>query len=223
MADLVYGNANIIMQSASRLLTRRRIREMVAAPDRTGVLAVLAECGYQTDLPDDTALLHAERVKTLNTFLELCPDPYLATAVTALDQMTESNALAQFATIANAVPHLKNAAIREYFTTLADLTNVRTYYKGGQTMVAGGTRTGKDLNLFPDLTVDAIQSAIDARLDALAAVDKDDIFQPNPLFWWYHQKQKEFTVVKTILAGKRFGYDAATLRTSLRGLYEQFA
>ncbi len=222
MADLVYGNANIIMQSASRLLTRRRIREMVAAPDRAGVLAVLAECGYQTDLLDDTALLHAERVKTLNTFLELCSDPYLATAVTALDQMTESNALAQFATIANAVPHLKNAAIRKYFTTLADLTNVRTYYKGGQTMVAGGTRTGKDLNLFPDLTVDAIQSAIDARLDALAAVDKDDIFQPNPLFWWYHQKQKEFTVVKTILAGKRFGYDAATLRTSLRGLYEQF-
>ena len=221
--DLVYGNANIIMQSESRLLTRRRIREMVAATDRAGVLAILADCGYQTDLPDDEALLHAERTKTLNTFNDLCPDPYLSTAVTALDGLTESNALANFATIAGAVPHIKNAALREYFTTLADLTNVRTFYKGGKTLVAGGTLTEAGLDLFPDLDATARQTAIDERLDALAAVDKNDIFQPNPLFWWYHQKQKEFSVVKTILAGKRCGYDAATIRTSLRGLYEQFA
>ena len=221
MADLVYGNANIIMQSESRLLTRRRIREMVTAPDRAGVLAILADCGYQTDLPDDTALLQAERTKTLTTFTDLCPDPYLSTAVTALDGLTESNAIANFATIADAVPHIKNAALREYFTTLADLTNVRTFYKGGKTWVAGGTLTKYDI--FPDLDATAIQDAIDERLDALAAVDKDDIFQPNPLFWWYHQKQKELVVVKTILAGKRCGYDAATLRTALRGLYEQFA
>ncbi len=220
MADLVYSNANIMMQSESRLLTRRRIRELVTAPDRAGVLAILADCGYQTDLPDDTALLHAERVKTLQTFTELCPDPYLNTAITAWDGLTESNALTNFATIANAVPHIKNAALREFFTTLADLTNVRTYYKGGHQVVAGGTLTAYDI--FPDHDADAVQTAIDARLNTLAAVDKNDIFQPNPLFWWYYQKQKEFTVVKTILAGKRFGYDAATMRASLRGLYEQF-
>lgn len=219
---VLYANANVIMQGDALLLTRERIRKMAATDDRDELLKVLAECGYQTDLDSDEAILAAERQKTRATFNALCEDAALTTCLSALADATESNIVAAFTTIAAALPHIKGYSIQEYFVTLADMTNVRTFYKGGKTWVAGGRLTPSQLDIFPEMTPDQIEAAITQRLDALAAVDKDDIFTPNPLFWWYQQKQKEFIVVKTILMGKRLHYDATWLRENLRGLYEQF-
>ena len=223
MADGLYANAQIITHGDTYLLTRKRIREMAAATDRTTILRVLNECGYQTDFADDTQLLNHERQRTLETFCALCDDPALVTCVQALHHLTEANALATFRTLAEQTPHIKTASIRNYFTTYADLTNVRTFYKGGKQWVPGGTiEPGQALDIFPDQTPEQIETAIAARLTQLAAVDRDDIFRPNPLFWWYQQKQKEWQVVKIILTCHRLHYDHTILRASLRGLYEQF-
>lgn len=221
-AGVLYANTNIIMQGDAYLLTRKRIRDMVAADTREEVLKILAECNYQTDFADDTALLAAERAKTLATFTELCDDPALTTCVKAWDGATETTMMDAFQTIAAHLPQIKCQSIRQYFTTLADLINARTLYKGGQTLVPGGSLARDELNIFEGLDATQVQTTINQRLDQIATVDKEDIFKPNPLFWWYLQKQKEFMVVRTILMGKRCHYDATLLRENLRGLYEQF-
>ena len=82
--------------------------------------------------------------------------------------------------------------------------------------------TAGELDIFPNLTTEQRESAYRKQLNVLGAVDKDDIFQPNPLFWWYLQRTKELTIIKTILISKRFNYDVMWLRENLRGLYEQF-
>lgn len=214
-AGVLYANSNIIMQGDAYLLTRKRIREMAAADTRDDILKILAECNYRTDLADDAALLATERAKTLDTFTQLCEDPALVACVQAWDGVTETTIKDAFATIAAHGPQIKSKSIREYFVTLADLVNARTVAKGGHDLVAGGSM---------DATTLRTQNLADLqqRLDQIALTDKDDIFKPNPLFWWYLQKQKELVVVKTILLYKRCHYDATLLRENLRGLYEQF-
>lgn len=219
---VTFANANIIMQGNAHLLTRKRIRDMATADNRDACLSVLAECGYQTDFPDDDALLDAARAQTIATFAELCEDPALLTCVQAMHDLTESNAADTFATLAAQIPHIKTASIRAYFTTWVDLVNVRNFYKGSPTVFPGGTLGGDQLDIFPNMNWEQREDACRARLDALAAVDKDDIFKPNPLFWWYLQREKELTIIKALLISKRFNYDVMWLRENLRGLYEQF-
>jgi vacuolar-type H+-ATPase subunit C/Vma6 len=72
----------------------------------------------------------------------------------------------------------------------------------------------KDLNILED--------AASAHLDRVAAADKDDLFRPNLLFWWFCEKQKEFIAVKTIVMNKRLGFPPSVIRDNLRGLYERF-
>ena len=219
---VTFANANIIMQGDAHLLTRKRIRDMVTAESRAECLQVLAACGYQTDFTDDDALLDAARAQTLKIFGELCEDPALLACVQAMNQLTESNAPATFTTLAAQIPQIKTASIRDYFTTWVDFINVRNFYKGSPTVFPGGTRTAGQLDIFPNKTWEQREDACRARLDELGAVDKDDIFKPNPLFWWYLQREKELTIMKAVLISKRFNYDVTWLRENLRGLYEQF-
>lgn len=219
---VTFANASIIMQGDAHLLTRKRIREMVSATKRTDCLRVLHECGYQTDFDHDDDLLDAARHQTLEIFQSFCEDPALLTCVQAINQLTETNATAIFATLAAQIPLIKTASIRNYFTTWVDMTNVRNFYKGSHTLLPGGTLTADELDIFPNTTATQREDAIQARLDELGAVDKDDIFQPNPLFWWYLQREKELVIIKALLISKRFGYDIIWLRENLRGLYEQF-
>ncbi|MCM1404016.1 MAG: hypothetical protein NC133_00705 [Prevotella sp.] len=219
---VTFANASIIMQGDAHLLTRKRIRDMATADDRATCLRVLAECGYQTDFDDDDALLDAARAQTMDTFSNLCEDPALLSCVRAINQLTEANATETFALLAVQIPRIKTPSIRTYLTTWVDLVNVRNFYKGSQTVFPGGNLTADNLDIFPHQTSAQREAACRARLDALGAVDKDDIFQPNPLFWWYLQREKELIIIKALLISKRFHYDVTWLRENLRGLYEQF-
>lgn len=219
---VTFANASIIMQGDAHLLTRKRIRDMATAANRADCLRVLAECGYQTDFTEDDALLDAARAQTLETFSELCEDPALLSCVRAMNQLTESNAAETFATLAAQIPQVKTPSIRAYLVAWVDLVNVRNFYKGSKTVFPGGTLTQGNLDIFPNKTPEQREDECRARLDALGAVDKDDIFKPNPLFWWYLQREKELTIIKAMLISKRFDYDVTWLRENLRGLYEQF-
>ena len=219
--SVTFANTSIIMQGADHLFTRKRIRDMATADTREECLQILNECGYQTDFTDDDALLNAARTQTLNTFATLCEDPALLTCVQAMAGLTETNASQTFATLATQIPLVKTPSIRAYLTTWVDLVNVRNFYKGSHTVFPGGTLTAEQLDIFAGLSPEQREAAGRTRLDALAAVDKDDIFKPNPLFWWYLQREKELTIIKAILISKRFHYDVTWLRENLRGLYEQ--
>lgn len=219
---VTFANANIIMQGQTHLLTRKRIRDMATADTRAECLAVLAECGYPTDFAEDDALLDAARTQTLDTFTKLCEDPALCTCVQAMDQLTEANAKQTFTTLAEQIPLIQTPSIRDYFTTWVDLINVRNFYKGSTTVFPGGSLTAGQLDIYPNMTREQREDATRLRLDTLGAVDKDDIFKPNPLFWWYLQREKELTIIKALLVTKRFNYDVTWLRENLRGLYEQF-
>ncbi len=219
---VTFANASIIMQGDAHLLTRKRIRDMATATNRDDCLKVLAECGYPIDFDNDDALLDAARQQTLDTFQKLCEDPALSVCVQAMHQLTESNLVTTFDTLAAQIPLIKTDSIREYFTTWVDLFNVRNFYKGSQTVLPGGNLTSGELDIFPNLTPEQREDAIRERLDALGEIDKDDIFKPNPLFWWYLQREKEIVIIKAILISKSFHYDVTWLRENLRGLYEQF-
>lgn len=213
-SDVVFANAQIIMRSQERLLTKKRIRAMATAPDRAGVLTILAECGYDVTAANDDDLVAAERAQTLRTFCELCADPAVTANVQAWANLTEANATATFTQMAATTPKIKNRTIRDYFTTLVDLINVRNAAKGSHVFFPGGQLTADALKIDP--------ATLTQQLVTLANTDRDNIFQPNPLFWWYCQKQQELVAVSLILLSKRFHYDAAFLRANLRGLYEQF-
>lgn len=213
-SDVVFANAQIIIRSQERLLTKKRIRAMATAPDRASVLPILAECGYDVTAANDDDLVATERAQTLRTFCELCADPDVTANVQAWANLTEANAAATFTQMAATTPKIKNRAIRDYFTTLVDLTNVRNAAKGSRVFFPGGQLPADGLKVDP--------ASLEQQLITLANTDRDNIFQPNPLFWWYCQKQQELVVVSLILLSKRFDYDAAFLRTNLRGLYEQF-
>ena len=219
---VTFANASIIMQGDAHLLTRKRIREMATATSREDCLRVLSECGYQTDFATDDEILDAARTQTLQTLQELCEDPALLACVQATNQLNEVNAEQVFATLAHQIPLIKTPSIREYFTTWVDLVNVRSFYKGSDKVFPGGTLTAEHLDLYPHISAEQREDAMQERLDELGAVDKDDIFKPNPLFWWYLQRQKELVIIKAILISKRFNYDVTWLRENLRGLYEQF-
>lgn len=219
---VTFANASIIMQGDAHLLTRKRIRDMATATTREDCLHVLAACGYATDYATDDELLDTARTQTLTIFQELCEDPALLACVQTIDQLTESNADQSLAQLATQIPLIKTASIRAYFTTWVDMFNVRNFYKGSDKVFAGGSLTTGQLDIYPHLSAEQREDAIQERLDALGAVDKDDIFQPNPLFWWYLQRQKELVIIKAILISKRFNYDVIWLRENLRGLYEQF-
>lgn len=219
---VTFANASIITRGDEQLLTRKRIREMATAATRAECLKVLAECGYQTDFNDDDAFLDAARDQTMATFRELCEDPTLLTCVEAMHGLTEANATEIFATLAAQIPVIKTTSIRNYFTTWVDMINVRNFYKGATTVFPGGSLTADQLDIFTNLTPEQRTDAIRDRLDTLATVDKDDIFQPNPLFWWYLQREKELVIIKALLTSKHFAYDVTWLRENLRGLYEQF-
>ena len=210
------------MQTNAYLLTRERIRAIVSATTRNELLNILADCGYNTELPNDDAIIDAEKAKTLKTFAELSTDGNVTDCVTLLSTITETTVVKIFKDISRIIPKIKNVAVREYFITLADLTNVRTFYKKGNTFVLGGRMGTRGLDIFPNMDLTQIEDAIHARLDKLAAADKDNLFKPNLLFWWYMEKQKEFIAVKTILMNKAFGFHAGLIRENLRGLYERF-
>ncbi len=219
---VTFANASIIMQGDAHLLTRKRIRDLATASDRAECLPILAECGYAVDFTNDDALLDAARAQTWQTFQSLCEDPALLACVAAMNQLTENNATAVFTTLASQIPHVKTASIRDYLTTWVDWVNVRNFYKGSTTVFPGGNLTTGELDVFPNLSTEKREDKMQARLDILGAVDKDNIFQPNPLFWWYLQREKELIIIKAILISKRFHYDVTWLRENLRGLYEQF-
>lgn len=219
---VTFANASIIMQGDAHLLTRKRIREMATATSRDDCLRVLNECGYATDFADDDALLDAARAQTLEIFQSLCEDPALLSCVQSINQLTEVNAQQTFENLATQIPLIKTQSIREYFTTWVDMVNVRNFYKGSDKVFPGGNLTAGHLDIYPHLSAEQREDAMQERLDELGAVDKDDIFQPNPLFWWYLQRQKELVIIKAILISKRFNYDVIWLRENLRGLYEQF-
>ncbi len=219
---VTFANASIIMQGDAHLLTRKRIREMVTAQTRVECLKVLDECGYQTDFAKDDDLLDAARTQTLTTFQSLCEDAALATCVQLMNQLTEENIDTTFTRLTEQIPLIKTTSIRNYFTNWIDMVNVRNYYKGSTTLLPGGNLTFGQLDLFPEQTLEQREDAIRTHLDRLGAVDKDDLFKPNPLFWWYLQREKELIIIKAILISKRFHYDVIWLRENLRGLYEQF-
>lgn len=219
---ITFANASIIMQGDAHLLTRKRIRDMATADSRAQCLEILAECGYQTDFTDDEALLKAAREQTLATFGQLCEDPALLICVQVMSGLTETKAPESFDILSKQIPQIKTDSIRTYFTTWVDLINVRNYYKGSQTIFPGGTLTSGQLDIFPDLTFEQREDACRNRLQVLGAVDHDNIFKLNPLFWWYLQREKELIVIKALLISKRFNYDVTWLRENLRGLYDQF-
>ena len=219
---VTFANASIIMQGDAHLLTRKRIREMATATNREDCLRVLAECGYATDYTTDDDLLDAARAQTLVTMQKLCEDSALLACIQATNALTENNADQIFTQLATQIPLIKTPSIREYFTTWVDMVNVRNFYKGSDKVFAGGNLTAGQLDIYPHLSAEQREDAIQERLDEIGAVDKDDIFQPNPLFWWYLQRQKELVIIKAILISKRFNYDVTWLRENLRGLYEQF-
>ena len=219
---VTFANANIIMQGDAHLLTRKRIRDMATTTNREDCLRVLAECGYPTDATDDEQLLTDARAQTMYIFQNLCEDPALLECVRIMNQITETNATASFATLSTQIPLVKTLSIREYLTTWVDMVNVRNFYKGSTTVFPGGNLTVSQLDIFPHLSAEQREDNIQELLDNLGAVDKDDIFKPNPLFWWYLQREKELIIIKAILISKRFHYDVTWLRENLRGLYEQF-
>lgn len=219
---ITFANASIIMQGDTNLLTRKRIRAMATAKDRTQCLQVLAECGYLTNFDDDDILLDTARNQTLETFGELCEDKALLACVQLTNTLNENNVVETFDQLAKQIPQIKTESIRQYFTTWVDIFNVRNYYKGNQQILPGGNLSANQLNIFPDLTTEQREVAYQKQLDTLGAIDKDDIFKPNPLFWWYLQREKECIIIKAILISKRFNYDVTWLRENLRGLYEQF-
>ncbi len=219
---VTFANASIIMQGDAHLLTRKRIREMVSASNREDCLRVLKACGYAINFTQDDDLLDAARTQTLTTFQDLCEDSALCTCVTQVSQLNESNADQVFHTLATQIPFIKTTSIRDYFITWVDLMNVRNFYKGSQILFPGGKLSAEQLDIFPNMTPEQREDAIRERLDVLGAIDKDDIFRPNPLFWWYLQREKELVIIKAILISKRFHYDVTWLRENLRGLYEQF-
>lgn len=219
---VTFANANIIMQGDAHLFTRKRIRDMATATNRADCLRILAECGYPTDAIDDEQLLTDAKAQTMEIFQNLCEDPALLVCVQTMNQITETNANASFVTLAAQIPRIKTPSIREYMTTWVDMVNVRNYYKGSTTIFPGGNLTASQLDIFPHLSAEQREDNIQELLDNLGAVDKDDIFKPNPLFWWYLQREKELIIIKAILISKRFQYDVTWLRENLRGLYEQF-
>lgn len=219
---VTFANASIIMQGDAHLLTRKRIREMATATNREDCLRILAECGYDIDFTTDDELLDAARMQTLEIFQELCEDPALLSCIKLMDQLTEINAKQVFAELAIQIPQIKTPSIRAYFTTWVDMINVRNFYKGSATIFPGGNLTAGHCDIFPHLSAEQREEAIQERLDELGSIDKDDIFKPNPLFWWYLQREKELVIIKAILISKRFNYDVTWLRENLRGLYEQF-
>jgi hypothetical protein len=198
--SVLYANANIAMQASKFLLTRERIRAMVAATERAELLSVLAECGYNTDYATDDEIIDAEREKTLKTFASLSVDDNLTGCVKLTSGITESNVDDILKEIEPIVKKIKNKAIREYFLVLDE------FYKN---------------NHAGQKTVEA-EDEYHQRLDKIAATDKDNIFATNMLFWWFMEKQKELIAVKTILMNKRFGFSASAIRENLRGLYERF-
>ena len=211
-----------MMQGDAHLLTRKRIRAMATADNREDCLRVLSECGYNTDFTTDNELLDAASMQTLTTFQDLCEDPALRTCVQAMHNLKENNITSTFQTLSTNIPLVKTASIREYLTTWVDMVNARNFYKGSQTVLPGGKLTGDQLDIFPQMSAEQREDLMQERLDNLAAVDKDDIFKPNPLFWWYLQREKELLIIKAMLISKRFHYDVSWLRENLRGLYEQF-
>ncbi len=217
-----FANASIIMQGDAHFLTRKRIRDLATATTREECLRILKECGYQTNFELDDDLLDAARAQTREIFEELCEDKALLSCVQAVSQLVESNTQIIFSQLATQIPLIKTPSIREYFMTWVDMVNVRNFYKGSRQVFPGGYLTTGQLDLYPQLNPEQREDAIQKRLDELGAVDKDDIFKPNPLFWWYLQRQKELVIIKAILISKRFNYDVTWLRENLRGLYEQF-
>lgn len=219
---VTFANASIIMQGDTHLLTRKRIRDMVTAANREACLTILNECGYQTDLADDDALLDAAREQTMKIFQSLCEDQALTICVQAINQLNENNVKTTFTTLSNQIPLVKTSSIRDYLKTWIDMCNVRNFYKGSQTILPGGNLQHGQLDIFPNISAEQREDLIQELLDNLGAIDKDDIFKPNPLFWWYLQREKELTIIKAILISKRFNYNIVWLRENLRGLYEQF-
>ena len=219
---ITFANASIIMQGDAHLLTRKRIRDMATANTREDCLTILQECGYQTNFTDDDELLDAAHQQTLIIFKDLCEDSALLACVQAMSQLNENNTQPIFAILSTQIPLVKTASIRKYLTTWVDLINVRNFYKGSDIVFPGGSLQANQLDIFPHSSAEQREDLIQERLDALGEVDKDDIFKPNPLFWWYLQREKELIIIKAILISKRFNYDVTWLRENLRGLYEQF-
>ncbi|MCQ2381920.1 MAG: hypothetical protein MJ054_01305, partial [Clostridia bacterium] len=196
--------------------------EMATANTRQACLDILSECGYQINFDDDDVLLEHAQKQTLDTFKNLCEDTALTCCVKSINQLNENNVNYIFSTLASQIPLIKTKSIRDYFKTWIDMYNVRNFYKGSRVLLPGGNLNTNELDIFPNAKPEEREDAIQKKLDTLAEIDKDDIFKPNPLFWWYLQREKELVIIKAILISKRFNYDFTWLRENLRGLYEQF-
>jgi vacuolar-type H+-ATPase subunit C/Vma6 len=265
------------MQAASFLLTREKIRAMTDADGTDEVKTILATLGYKTDFATDDEIIEHERAKTIKTALDLCTDDAVANCLQILHsrhEIRENISASQktsltsfeidilceievFRQLSQYTAKIKNKNIRNYFTALADLTNIKTFAKYAlanikpvNVFVAGGTieisqftsafgsdsETLKGLllptpysNIYTALVkalaekeINILEAAIARFLDGAAANGKDDIFQPNLLFWWFVKKQTEFIVVKTVMMNKRLNLPQSALRENLRGLYERF-
>ncbi|MDR1917479.1 MAG: V-type ATPase subunit [Christensenellaceae bacterium] len=273
--SVLYANADIAMQISKFLLTREKIRTLAAASNVDEVKSILATCGYKTDFATDDEIIEHERAKTIHTAIELSTDDAVTNCLQILSDRHkirediskkanltsfEIDTLCEIELFKELSPHIdkiKNKNIKNYFTALADLTNIKTFTKyklanvkptnvfvsGGMIGVplltnafGGDNETLKSLfsstpyfNVYTALVkalgendINILETAISRHLDGVVATDKDNLFQPNLLFWWFVKKQTEFIVVKTVMMNKRLNLPQTTLQESLRGLYERF-
>jgi vacuolar-type H+-ATPase subunit C/Vma6 len=264
------------MQISRSLLTREKIRALSSAENFDEINSILSGMGYNTELPTDDEIIENERDKTVKTAIGLTTDGTVARCIEILNKRHElrdrlanrnPNAtsfeldtlceLELFKQLNQYTPKIKNKNIANYFSALADLTNIKTFakYKLANVTPAGVFADGGIIaalrlssvftgdadavkNLFSstpyhkisvaldkaltekNLTV--LEDAISAQLDEIVSVDKDNLFKPNLVFWWFIKKQTEFIVIKTIMTNKRLKMSPIQLREQLRGLYERF-
>ncbi|MCL2570561.1 MAG: V-type ATPase subunit [Firmicutes bacterium] len=181
---------------------------------------------------DETLYPFADYVEEFSTDALSLPKP-LKEAFMQLKNISDVTATqidsiithALYTDIASHVKKIKNKAIRNYFAYEVDFLNIRAVIKGMDANLLPGGKLNKqqvtakaaeikDLNEFEDESW--------AELSKLSAIDNNDIFKLNLLFYWFMRKQEELRVVKTILMGKKFGFTNDQIRESLGGLYGRF-
>ena len=80
--DIIYSNSIIAVRVSKQMLNQARIKAMINASTAADAAKVLLECGY-TLYENDDAIIADERAKTMQTFIELCPDDALLYCVKA--------------------------------------------------------------------------------------------------------------------------------------------
>jgi vacuolar-type H+-ATPase subunit C/Vma6 len=201
VTDRLFANAFMASHQAKFMLTKERIRMMLAATAPDSVKQTLAECDYDITYKTDDEIIDAERKKTFELFTELCDDSALSECikakydfVTLKKEKHISYPRAEkllYRLIGESLSGIKSSHIKEYFQTELDCFN--------------------NGHKIPD-----------EPLFKVAYDGKNDPENNGPLFYWYILKQCEFKAVKAILMGKRLEFPREIITENLRGLYERF-